>query len=184
MKRKRNRQGKRDWGKWILMGKNLNRQERQAIISAIQRDLITIAKESFPKQCSCGRSYANLDEFIAGTQSVEDGRGLFIDEDYASGSVVDLLRNCACGSTLMVAFETRRDHSPSGDKCRTIFGRLHEFFTGCGLDGKVVRNELLRTSQGENSPVLETAFAEHDMDGMERDFIRLQIRALRILMKK
>lgn len=166
------------------MGNKMNRAERQAIIAAMQRDLLTIAKESFPKHCSCGRSYENLDEFIAGTESVEDGRGLFVDDDYASGSVVDLIRNCPCGSTLMVAFETRRDHSTGGDKCRTIFGQLHEFFTACGLDAITVRNELLKTAKGEISPLLETAFSERVMNGMEKDFIRLQIRALRILMKK
>ncbi|MGD9873371.1 MAG: oxidoreductase [Kiritimatiellia bacterium] len=166
------------------MGIKLSEQERKDILAAIHSDLLVIAKESFPKQCACGKRYENLEDFIARTEEVRDGRGLFLDEDYARGEIVDMVRNCSCGSTLMVAFESRRDLSAEGDARRAIFGRLQTFFSLCGMDAETARSELLKTGRGEPSPALQKAFAECDMSRLEREFIHLQIRALRVMMKK
>ena len=166
------------------MGTKLSEQERKDILDAIHNDLLTIAKESFPKQCACGRRYENLEAFISGTEEVRDGRGLFLDDDYAKGAVVDMVRNCACGSTLMVAFQSRRDLSAEGDSRRAIFGRLQHFFSLSGMDPQVARTELLKIGHGEPSSLIQRTFAECEMSRLEREFIRLQIRALRIMMKK
>jgi hypothetical protein len=59
--------------------------------------------------------YEDAAEFLAATRQVRpDHTGLKegIDEDGAA--IVEVFRNCACGSTLLETFSDRRDQSPGG----------------------------------------------------------------------
>ncbi|CAA0098237.1 Uncharacterised protein [BD1-7 clade bacterium] len=66
--------------------------------------------ESFPKSCSCCRAtYRDVDAFFKNTRpsgTHQTGLRQASDDD---GVIVEAYRNCACGSTLLVFFEDRRE---------------------------------------------------------------------------
>ena len=78
------------------------------------RSLRALEEATFPKVCrNCGHRYEDAAEFLAATRQVRpDHTGLKegIDEDGAA--IVEVFRNCACGSTLLETFSDRRDQSP------------------------------------------------------------------------
>ena len=90
------------------------------------RSLRALEEATFPKLCrNCGRKYEDAAEFLAATRQVRpDHTGLKegIDEDGAA--IVEVFRNCACGSTLLETFSDRRDQSPGGLRRRQRFGEM------------------------------------------------------------
>jgi hypothetical protein len=84
--------------------------------------------------------------YICGLKSTAD------DDDQA---IVELFRNCPCGSTLMDAFSDRRDISASGLKRRELFGKLMDMLTQKGVDMARARAELLNFIKGRPSALLE-----------------------------
>ena len=68
---------------------------------------------SFPKKCAnCGRIFGSAEQYFTETIDIsEQDRGLksFTDDDTAT--VVEVFRNCPCGSTLMEMFDDHRDSS-------------------------------------------------------------------------
>lgn len=115
-----------------------------------------IAAGAFPKQCRmCGRRYETAQDYITQTQRVGDGRsGLKQSRDDDGNVIVDLFRNCVCGSTLMDSFSDRRDNSEAGRKRRARFGELVESLAAKGLEREVARNELLKILRGDKSTML------------------------------
>jgi hypothetical protein len=116
-------------------------------------DLRALTASTFPKRCrNCGREYLSEAEFVAATQAVPGGRsGLkqAIDDD--GGTIVELFRNCACGSTLMDSFDNRRDTSAAGLKRRQRFDDLMGQLTARGIDPPAARAELLKLMRGQQS---------------------------------
>ncbi|HJV25579.1 MAG TPA: oxidoreductase [Aromatoleum sp.] len=115
-----------------------------------------IAAGAFPKQCRmCGRRYETVQDYITQTQRVGDGRsGLKQSRDDDGNVIVDLFRNCVCGSTLMDSFNDRRDNTEAGRKRRARFGELVEGLVTKGLERDVARSELLKILHGEKSLLL------------------------------
>jgi hypothetical protein len=118
--------------------------------------LKALSDASFPKKCSlCGLEYATVEEYVQKTEDVSGQSGLKKGYDDDDKPIVELFRNCVCGSTLMDCFNDRRDVSDGGLKRRELFGKLMEMLTAKGIDAAVARDELLKLLKGEPSPVLE-----------------------------
>lgn len=124
--------------------------------SKLYNGLKALSDSAFPKQCaSCGRRFESAEEFIRETQSVREGiSGLKSTTDEELQPMVELYRNCPCGSTLMDCFDDRRDLSQPGLKRRRLFGQLMEMLHNKGLQPHIARVELIRFMRGEQSPIL------------------------------
>ena len=122
----------------------------------LYQGLKALSDASFPKKCaSCGRQFGSLNAFIRETQSVSKGvSGLKRSLDGAKKSIVELYRNCPCGSTLMDCFDDRRDTTAWGTKHRALFGKLMRMLIVKGLASYRARRELHRILKGEYSSVL------------------------------
>ena len=126
------------------------------IDGSLYAGLQELAATAFPKRCAmCGRTYANVDDYVGQTGRVGSGRsGLKQTLDDDGAVIVELFRNCVCGSTLMDCFNNRRDRSAAGLKQRDRFGQLIESLVERGLDHHTARTELLKVMRGEHSTIL------------------------------
>ncbi len=85
-----------------------------------------LAHITFPKQCNnCGLDYHTADFFLLATHCIgPDVTGLKQGCSADGSPIIELFRNCTCGSNLMAEFKCRRDHSASGIKRRGFFGEV------------------------------------------------------------
>lgn len=124
------------------------------------RSLRALEEATFPKVCrNCGHRYEDAAEFLAATRQVRpDHTGLKegIDEDGAA--IVEVFRNCACGSTLLETFSDRRDQSPGGLRRRQRFGEMLDKLVADGVEYARARTELLKLMRGQ----------PHDLIGLIR----------------
>lgn len=120
------------------------------------KDLHALAKSAFPKRCAnCGRVYETAEEFLEKTQAISPERsGLKSSTDENGAIILEVFRNCICGSTLMDCFSDRRDISSAGLARRKKFGELLEFLVTQGLEYNTARTELLKVLRGEPSLIL------------------------------
>ncbi|WP_028672302.1 hypothetical protein [Saccharospirillum impatiens] len=119
-------------------------------------DLKVLSDSAFPKQCStCGRIYNSPEDFFRHSNAPTFGSGLKGSWDDDDRTVVELFRNCECGSTLMDFFMDRRDRSSRGLKRRTVFGRLLDTLEAKGLSREIARQELTGVMNGNQSERLE-----------------------------
>lgn len=118
--------------------------------------LKALSASAFPKQCTvCGRTYATVEQFVQETESIQKKSGLKRSADDDDHTIVELFRNCPCGSTLMDAFSDRRDTSEAGLRRRGLFGKLMELLTQKGVEAGRARTELLKFIKGQPSALLE-----------------------------
>jgi len=118
--------------------------------------LKALSDASFPKKCtSCGRRFESAEEFIRQTETAREGiSGLKSTQDDSDRPIVELFRNCLCGSTLMDCFNDRRDLSHPGLRRRKLFGQLLNMLQGKGMSASMARVELIKILKGEPSSVL------------------------------
>ena len=118
--------------------------------------LKALVETAFPKQCSsCGKVFATEQQFLQETQKLPLGRSSLkevIDED--GSAIVEVFRNCSCGSTLMDEFSTRRDDSERGRARRVEFSRLIDFLVTKNIPAETARYELLKVLRGEDSELI------------------------------
>lgn len=133
-------------------------QESHTLASHLYSDLRSLANASFPKRCAtCGREYANAEAFIAATQPVRpDHSGLKESLDDDEQPIVDLFRNCACGSTLLESFHCRRDTSAAGLQRRARFEQLLQKLVTAGIPASKAKAELIKLMHGQPSQLLQT----------------------------
>lgn len=118
--------------------------------------LKALTATTFPKTCAtCGETYNSEEDFWEKTHSVGGQTGLKISKDEEDRPIVELFRNCRCGSTLMDCFNDRRDTSEKGLKRRELFGKLIDMLKTKGMDPNRARSELLKMINGEKSALLE-----------------------------
>ena len=118
--------------------------------------LKSIVDSAFPKECSmCGKIYNNVQDFINETIKINNQTGLKQSYDDDDQPIVELYRNCSCGSTLMNFFGDRRNNNEAGEKQRAKFGELIDFLVNEGIEPTIARNELLKTIRGEKSDILK-----------------------------
>jgi len=121
------------------------------------KGLIALSDATFPKRCAnCGAAYASVKEYVEKTEDVAGQSGLKKGYDDDDKPIVQLFRNCVCGSTLMDCFKDRRDISEAGIKRRALFDNLINSLTRKGLSAETARKELRNVLQGEPSAVLAT----------------------------
>jgi hypothetical protein len=118
--------------------------------------LNALAETAFPKRCAtCGRVFETAEQFLSETNKIKDTiSGLKSSEDIEGGQIVELFRNCPCGSTLMESFSDRRDVSEQGRNRRKRFDELMRYLVFHGFEKTVARSELLKVLRGEKSEVL------------------------------
>jgi hypothetical protein len=122
----------------------------------IYNGLQALADRNFPRKCvSCGRVFDTVEEFLSQTEGTGNTSGLR-STTMEHATVIELYRNCPCGSTLLELFGDRRDSSEAGTERRERFGRLLEMLgLQFGLHREEARMELLKILRGQRSPLLE-----------------------------
>ncbi len=120
----------------------------------LTQGLTALAEMSFPKRCkNCGQIYETLEEFVAGTSTPGlSGSGLKESEDDDGEVIVELFRNCLCGSTLMEFCGNRREESQEAQKRRDKFNQLLILLEQRGMDRETARAELRKLIRGVPSP--------------------------------
>ena len=121
------------------------------------KGLQELVKSAFPKKCAnCGRTFETAEQFMAETQFInEEKSGLKQSIDDDDSIIVELYRNCPCGSTLMDFFSDRRDMSDSGNMRRRKFDELLNHLINKGIESTIAREELLKVMHGEDSKILK-----------------------------
>ncbi|MBI5331532.1 MAG: oxidoreductase [Betaproteobacteria bacterium] len=129
---------------------------QQSFLDELFRGLKALEDTTFPRKCAtCGRTYADAEQFFRETQGVSGGRtGLKESRDDDGQYIVEVFRNCVCGSTLMDVFGNRRDASEVGLSRRKRFDELIAFLVANGLEARVARVELLVVMRGGRSEIL------------------------------
>ena len=125
---------------------------------SIYSGLKALAESSFPKRCNnCGATYQTAEEFIIKTQHIRpDHSGLKSSPDDDGSQIVELFRNCSCGSTLMDAFSDRRDLSEAGEARRQNFEKLLVMIQShYNIERHTAREELLKIMCGEASQIIK-----------------------------
>lgn len=114
-------------------------------------------ESSFPKHCNaCGRRYETAEDFLRDTHDLPASRSCLKEAIEDDGTaIVEVFRNCICGSTLMDEFSNRRDESEKGRLRREKFDMLLKQLVQKGLDQEVARQELRNFMNGRSSPVLD-----------------------------
>ncbi len=115
-----------------------------------------LTDSAFPKRCgNCGREYRNAEEFLAATQRTRaHSSGLKQSKDDDGSMIVELFRNCVCGSTLLESFWNRRDLSAEGTLRRKRFEDMIGKLAALGYDAKFARSELIKFMRGQPNEVL------------------------------
>jgi len=112
-----------------------------------RKEFSPLQAEAFPKQCrNCGKVYANEQQFLAETSAAahasSDIRPVRDDDD--SNVYLEVFRNCACGSTLMELFHSRRDLTEQGLTRRQLFDSMLGILLEAGHDRQEARAILLQ----------------------------------------
>lgn len=114
--------------------------------------LQALSDSAFPKKCSnCGRLYHSPAEFLTHSQAIPGRSGLKESFDEDDSTIVEVFRNCECGSTLLDFFENRRDTSEKGNRRREVFGKMLVLLQGKGLTIEEAREELKGVMNGKPS---------------------------------
>lgn len=114
----------------------------------LYQGLKALADASFPKRCqSCGRVFNDAAEFAAATGRVSAGTsGLKQSQDDDGHRIVELFRNCPCGSTLMESFGDRR----ADEARRAHFESVLVLLETRGFARNEARTALRKIMRGEN----------------------------------
>ncbi len=119
-------------------------------------DLVALEECSFPKKClTCGAIYKDIDDFTSRTVKLQGSSGLKSSEDDDGATILELFRNCECGSTLLDFFANRRDTSEQGLRRRHAFNRVIIDLVAKGLDAETAKKELKYYIRHKKSKVLE-----------------------------
>ena len=119
--------------------------------------LSALVDSAFPKVCStCGRTYQTAEDFLSQTKEIDNNRSCLKQSwDDNDVTIVEVYRNCVCGSTLMDSFGNRRDDSSKGRMRRQKVSELQDYLVEQGLQRDVARKELLKVLRGEGSELLK-----------------------------
>ena len=112
--------------------------------------LRALVESAFPKQCgSCGRRFDSVADYIEATDKVGGARsGLREGWDDDDRPLLEVYRNCTCGSTLMEFFTDRRDQTERGLQRRGQFDALVAQLEARGWSKEAAHAELLKLMRG------------------------------------
>lgn len=129
---------------------------KNEFIEVLYQGLQALSDSAFPKKCTtCGRIYETIDDFLLQTDEIRNKSGLKQSIDDDDSTILELYRNCVCGSTLMDFFSDRRNTTAAGLKRREHFSNLVEHLIKAGVDAHSARAELLKVMNGEMSDVIK-----------------------------
>ncbi len=116
-------------------------------------NLRELAQGSFPRRCNtCGRNFKTADELLRATSSIaSDHSGLKQGIDDDGTVIIELFRNCSCGSTLMDFFHSRRDVTAAGAQRRHLFDSTVRKLVANGVEEVRARTEILGWLRGQGS---------------------------------
>ena len=119
--------------------------------------LSVIIESAFPKKCAlCGKTYLTAEQFLIETHNMPNGRSSLKEALEDDGtSIVEVFRNCACGSTLMEEFNSRRVNSKLGQETRAEFDRLLNMLKKQNIPIEIARTELVKLFKGKKSESLD-----------------------------
>jgi hypothetical protein len=120
-----------------------------------------LAELAFPKTCPCcGKVYPTAEAFLAETEDIPIAKTPLKEATESDGSVLlEVYRNCVCGSTLMDEFHDRRDMSARGCERRALFRRLMKILVDdFQITEDVARVELLKVLRDEHSELVSRIF--------------------------
>lgn len=125
--------------------------------------LKALAEAAFPKCCNnCGRVFETAQQFIAESQALRVGvTGLKQGCDEDERPIVEVYRNCPCGSTLMDLFSNRRDTSEEGAQRRQLFNTAKSHLISRGLSPTEARLCLVRLLLGDATEADIAAFCRN-----------------------
>jgi hypothetical protein len=131
----------------------------QQNLEDIYAGLRQLADSAFPKRCKfCGREYRNSAELLAATQPLRTNTsGLKQSHDDDGQPIVELFRNCVCGSTLLESYWNRRDLSDAGITRRKHFSNMVGKLVETGCPRETARNELLKFMHGKPNDLMNLA---------------------------
>jgi len=137
-------------------------ENKQAIFRALYDQLQAMVATCFPKKCTnCGITYTDIEDFLDRTKQACSSASLLENFEPYERSIVDLNRNCECGSTLMVVFPERRDTSKKGNKLRDKFGESLNILVSIGFKENIARTELKKLLNGRKSNVISAFMNKH-----------------------
>ncbi len=129
---------------------------QQDDLDSLFKGLKALSESTFPKKCSsCGKVYHDETQFVRETDDVFGKSGLKSSFDDDDSPIVELFRNCSCGSTLMDCFSERRDYTDKGLKRRDTFQTIMELLISRGMEPAIARQELLTLMKGGQSSLIE-----------------------------
>ncbi|MGD9209698.1 MAG: hypothetical protein PVI90_02930 [Desulfobacteraceae bacterium] len=120
------------------------------------KGLKALSDSSFPKRCgNCGRVFETAKQYLEETENLNSGIGMKASYDDDDKSILEVYRNCICGSTLMDFFSDRRDLSEKGVKRRENFQKVLNYFEQQGIDPQIGREEILKFMRTGESSLLK-----------------------------
>lgn len=127
--------------------------------------LKALAEAAFPKRCnSCGRVFETAQQFITESKALRVGvTGLKQGYDDDERPIVEVYRNCPCGSTLMDLFSNRRDTSEEGGQRRQLFNTAKSYLISRGLSPSEARLCLIRLLRGDASDADMAMFSRNKL---------------------
>ncbi|NOV28777.1 oxidoreductase [Methylomonas sp. ZR1] len=113
--------------------------------------LQALLDSTFPKTCrSCGYVYLSAEQFFIETQDMPHGRSSLRSAIEDDGLIlVEVFRNCRCGSTLMDEFGCRRDQNEDGLQQRLVFETILRAMQARNVPADVARMEIIKFLQGQ-----------------------------------
>jgi len=121
------------------------------------KGLTALVETSFPRKCSCcGKVYPTAKQFLTETHQMPNGRSSLKSAQKEDGTpIVEVFRNCVCGSTLMDEFNCRRDESSQGMKRRAQFDELLTQLQNENIPVDKAHEEILKVFYGKHSEILD-----------------------------
>lgn len=118
--------------------------------------LKALSESNFPKRCACcGAVFKNSEDFFTQTKEISNKSGLKNTEDDNGHTIVEVFRNCHCGSTLMDEFQNRRDESETGIIRREKFDKILVILMNKGIPKEKGRLEILGFMRGERGTIID-----------------------------
>lgn len=116
--------------------------------------LRALDNSSFPKKCgNCGKVFETAEQYFTETADIRNQTGLrrYVADD--TSVVVELFRNCPCGSTLMDNFADRRDEATAGNARRKRFSKMKQSLIDSGLDADTAHQQVLKLFRKEQREI-------------------------------
>jgi len=121
------------------------------------KGLTAFIEDSFPKTCAtCGTTYQTAAQFLTETEGLPNKRSSLKEALEEDGSIiVEVFRNCPCGSTLMDEFNSRRDDSLQGKDKRDKFEQLIMALLKQQVPIEIARIEIHKLFEGKKTEALD-----------------------------